>query len=91
LQPNEAFNSMSFMSLQASSTLVRSKRLRGGSDLCMAVADEGDLAADVPISSVDRRKRRRFNRNRAMNAQEFDAILSQISNTGYLSVKDGIF
>jgi hypothetical protein len=43
-----------------------------------------DVAVEASTSAVDRRKRRRFNRNRAMIAQEFDVILSQINTQGSL-------
>jgi hypothetical protein len=66
---------------QALSTLARSKRQRGGSDLSMTAADgsSSDVAGDTKASSVNRRKRRRLNHNHALVAQEFDAILSQIN------------
>jgi len=59
---------------------LRSKRQRGGSDFSML--SEGNSA--TLSSPTDRRKRRRVNRNRAMAADEFDSILSQINTTGSL-------
>jgi hypothetical protein len=65
-------------------TPSRLKRPRGGSDFSMTMApDRGDFsAAAVSSSPLDRCKRRRLNRNRALAAQEFDSILSQINITG---------
>jgi hypothetical protein len=40
--------------------------------------------ATISSSPLDRRKRRRLNRNRALVAHEFDTILSQIRTTGSL-------
>mmetsp|Transcript_16484 Transcript_16484/g.37868 ORF Transcript_16484/g.37868 Transcript_16484/m.37868 type:complete len:312 (+) Transcript_16484:478-1413(+) len=57
---------------------VRHKRQRGGSDF--SILNEG--GATSSSSPTDRRKRRRMNRNRAMAADEFDSILSQINHSG---------
>jgi hypothetical protein len=85
-QPIDACISLTFGPQQAPSPLARSKRLRGGSDLFMAVADGSGMAAasDSTNPPFECRKRRRLYRNRAMIAQEFDVILSQINNTGSL-------
>ena len=53
--------------------LARSKRQRGGSDFMMSIGNDGTSI------SVDSRKKRRINRNNALDAQEFDSILSQIN------------
>jgi hypothetical protein len=73
-------------------TTSRLKRRRGGSDCSMATAsDNDDCAATGFVSSSaaaasspprDRRKRMRLHRNRALVAQEFDSILSQICSIG---------
>jgi len=65
---------------------LRSKRQRGGSDFSMANAySVGDVTnnSSVTTTTTCSRKRRRINRNRAMAADDFDSILSQI-NTGIL-------
>lgn len=66
----------------------RTKRQRGGSDFTMASASGVDettnKCSDAATSPSSRRKRRRINRNRAMAAQDFDSILSQINPTGLL-------
>ena len=64
------------------------KRQRGGSDFTMTSAsDLGGSAnnrCDRITSPSSPRKRRRVNRNRAMAAEDFDLILSQINTTGSL-------
>jgi hypothetical protein len=70
---------------QAPPTLARSKRQRGGSDLAMGdVSDDAAAGSTASSSPTDRRKKQRLNRNRAMVAQEFDSILSQINLPGSL-------
>ncbi|KAG7353388.1 hypothetical protein IV203_002743 [Nitzschia inconspicua] len=59
-------------------TLARSKRQRAGSDLAMA-----DAVASC-AQSDSRSKKRRLKCNRAMTAQEFDSVLSQIDIPGSL-------
>ncbi len=56
-------------------TISRQKRRRGDSDCSMTIPDSDDYA----LPPRDRRKRIRLNRNRALAAEEFDSILSQIS------------
>lgn len=56
-------------------TLSRSKRQRGGSDVAMAM---GETPVEHAPDSDGRRKKRRLNRNRAMTAQEFESVLSQL-------------
>ena len=65
----------------------QTKRQRGGSDFTMASASGvGDAtnSSSTTTSPSSRRKRRRINRNRAMAADDFDSILSQINTTGSL-------
>jgi len=66
----------------------RTKRQRGGSDFTMAsasgVGDAANTSSITTSASPPSRKRRRVNRNRAMAADEFDSILSQINTTGSL-------
>jgi hypothetical protein len=59
-----------------SSPMSKLKRSRGGSDY--GTANQSQQVS----ATLDRRKRRRMNRNRAMTASEFNSILSQINNTG---------
>eukprot|EP00536_Pseudo-nitzschia_multiseries_P015175 jgi/Psemu1/291873/fgenesh1_pg.833_\ len=76
-------NSSSLLPVNQTSKAVRQKRQRGGSDFSMV--SEGGVAS--LSSPTDRRKRRRMNRNRAMAADDFDSILSQINTTGSLPAK----
>lgn len=65
----------------------RTKRERGGSDFTMASASGvggSDSNGSIITSPLNRRKRRRINRNRAMAADDFDSILSQINTAGSL-------
>lgn len=60
---------------------LRMKRQRGGSDFMGRSLGIDDLTSNVDViatSSSFSRKRRRINRNRAMAADDFDSILSQI-------------
>jgi hypothetical protein len=70
------------------SKVSRTKRQRGGSDFTMAsasgVGDAANTSSITTSASPPSRKRRRVNRNRAMAADEFDSILSQINTTGSL-------
>ena len=61
-----------------SSSVGKLKRSRGGSDF---MAQQGEASATQPMN---RNKRRRMNRNRAMTASEFGSILSQINATDSL-------
>jgi len=65
------------------SRVSRTKRERGGSDFTMAsasgVGDATNSSSNPLPSPLSRRKRRRMNRNRAMAADDFDSILSQIN------------
>lgn len=66
-------------------TVERTKRERGGSDFTMASASSigGSAINGSSITSpLNRRKRRRINRNHAMAADDFDSILSQINIMG---------
>jgi hypothetical protein len=57
--------------------LAHSKRQRGGSDFTMsAIGNDG-----TSISYQNGRKKRRLNRHNALDAQEFDSILTQINAT----------
>jgi len=67
--------------LNESAKTFRPKRLRGGSDFAFAQNEGNGTTSSSPS---DRRKRRRTNRNRAMGADDFDSILSQINTTGSL-------
>mmetsp|Transcript_9673 Transcript_9673/g.17018 ORF Transcript_9673/g.17018 Transcript_9673/m.17018 type:complete len:285 (-) Transcript_9673:336-1190(-) len=58
----------------------RGKRERGGSDFTMTPVDVG--CGGLSATPVDRRKRRRLNRNHALAADDFDLLLSQISASG---------
>jgi hypothetical protein len=66
-------------------TVERTKRERGGSDFTMASASSiggSDINGSIITSPLNRRKRRRINRNHAMAADDFNSILSQIDTTG---------
>jgi len=83
-----AIRSASITEIEAPREL-RTKRQRGGSDFTMASASSvGDATTNstssTTTSPLTRRKRRRINRNRAMAADDFDSILSQINATGSL-------